>query len=242
MKVKQIVGEGPELMPQKQPAPGGPTTPPTPGAPTTSGQPQTGKVSAVDSATGEVTVTQANGVVTKYPAGMITQTTDGKFSVNNNASAQPGSTTASQPNPLTPGKDISIGMSETPNEDQLHTPATATPMTPPNSKNIFFVNYAQMAANVGNGLVKIDVSKNWDTLTPDVIAQNQKDYWDLIYLNVNNQMIPALKGRLGGNNVIKVGKTDYTKIQAAGQGATQSPMITKESSELTAMLKIAGLR
>jgi hypothetical protein len=139
-----------------------------------------------------------------------------------------------------------------------------------------------MSAKVGNGLVKIDVSKNWDALTPDIVAQNEKDYWQLVYLNVNNQKIPALQGRLGGQNVIKVGKTDFAKIQAAGKTSGMSDLLQRynsqgqptdkdgnvtkyeldksnpplrtgppdmsnfkkleESPELTAMLRIAGLR
>ena len=204
------------------------------------GQPATYKVS-LDGTVDPTQATNPNAPgITNVTADKISKDASGNIVINMNPTAPNGA-----PDTSMIGKDAQV--KEEPNEDAVFT-------TPADSKNTYFVDYKTMSAKVGNGLVKIDVIKNWDTLTPDVVAQNEKDYWNLVYLNANGQKIPGLQGRLGGQNVIKVGKGDFAKIRASGQsqGNAQSPTMpgnpsqlalpVKESEELEAMLRIAGLR
>ena len=201
------------------------------------GQPATYKVSL----DGTVDPTQAMNPnaagITNVTADKITKDPSGNIVINMNPAQQ-----SNGPDTSLVGKDAQV--KEEPNEDQVFSTAA-------NNTNTYFVNYDQMAAKVGNKYVKIVPSNMWTDLTPDVVKKAEEQGFSQIYLSVNGKNIPAVMG--GDKNLgskIIVSPRDLKAISASKQGPStpdqatgeQPPMPMKESPELTAMLRIAGLR
>ena len=168
--------------------------------------------------------------------------------------AHPGQYTmpSMDPNAIKPGAVVNTD--STTSEDSGNTPYYIT------------IQNGKPMVKSGNGLTPIQASKLWTALTPEIEAKADSQGFRRIEISVNGQTIHALEGGgkvivspgdfqtisttkesqhdtvNSGNNDVGGDATDSFIDQVRDKGYERAQRPIGESADLTAMLRIAGLR